>query len=186
MLCHTSFSQKHQSAIEDDSKLEYLFDLHGQKRTINITTRMEGDSMRMGWELRSQKGCYLILPQALMSGDKLSFKQGIPNQTIILKPDETFCMISRYALQQLKNTHQFIYNNTTYILNNNETENIIIRDGKTLEVFHVTALVDPTEMWIMDNDKFPLIIQIRKNPLGINFSLISIFSINNDSGQFPK
>ncbi|HEX9151621.1 MAG TPA: hypothetical protein VF842_06025, partial [Flavobacterium sp.] len=91
-----------------------------------------------------------------------------------LKPTETFFMISQKAYQDLLKNNKFIYNNTTYVLDENADKNSVEMDGKLIDTLHVIAQIDETEMWILKNPDFPLIYKITKNPLGINFILVKI------------
>ena len=174
LIFQSVYGQKYLLGIKNGTHLEYLFDLHGQKRTIDIVTKMPSDSLIMEWNLRGIKGSYIILSEALEKGNQMSIKQIVPFQSVILKTNETFCMISRSAFHDLLKNHRFVYNNTTYVLNDNGQDNSNQLNGNTLDVLHVTAQIDETEMWILNNPDFPIISKIIKNPLGINFKLISI------------
>ncbi|MNY02090.1 hypothetical protein D3C86_1346480 [compost metagenome] len=110
----------------------------------------------------------------MKNGNELSFNQGEYAPILNLKPTETFFMISQSAYQDLLKNKQFIYNNTTYVLDENTTTNSVDLEGKLLDTFHVVAQIDETEMWIVKNPTYPLICKITKNPLGINFTLVKI------------
>ena len=84
-------------------------------------------------------------------------------------------MISRSAYQDLVKNNQFVYNNTTYVLDEKNAEKIQI-EGKSVETLHVKAQIDQTEMWIVKNPEFPLLCKMTKNPLGIDFTLIKIMN----------
>jgi len=83
-------------------------------------------------------------------------------------------MISRSAFQDLLKNNRFVYNNTTYVLNDNKPDSIVLQNGEHVSVLHVAAQIDATEMWIVNNPDFPIIGKMIKNPLGINFLLTSI------------
>ena len=83
-------------------------------------------------------------------------------------------MISQSAYQDLVKSKKFVYNNTTYVLDEKEEKSSVTVDGKSVDAFHVIAQIDKTEMWIIKNPNFPLICKVTENPLGINFTLVKI------------
>jgi len=157
--------------IKDGTRLSYLFDLNKQKRVIDLIMKMPSDSLIIEWTLRSENGRYVILPEALESAEGMSFKRGEHQKTIVLNPDETFCMISQSAFKDLLKNNRFVYNNTTYV---QQKEDDIYVDGSPVRTLHVKAEIDETEMWIIKNPRYPMIGKMIRNPLDINFTLISI------------
>ena len=39
------------------------------------------------------------------------------------------------------------------------------------DMIHVRADIDRTEMWIKDDEEMPLVLEIRNNPLGIDWRI---------------
>lgn len=173
LLTLATYAQAQFSMIKDRASIDYTFKLHGQTRKMNISFEIKADSIMANWSMNSSKGSYLIQSDGFRKGNQLSFKQPEPMQTIKLRPNETFCLISLAAFNDLLEKHYFIYNNTTYRLNEDGAKTLSI-EGKKVDVLHVVAEIDETEMWILNNPGFPLICQLTKNPLGINFSIDSI------------
>lgn len=160
--------------IKNNTELNYVCKLHGQTRTLTLTAKMTTDNLVLDLDTRGMKSSIVIAPEGLKNGNALSFNQGETSDVIVLKPTETFFMISRAAYQDLQKNNKFIYNNTTYILDKNLDTNPVVIDGKSVESLHVIAQIDETEMWIVKNPDFPLICKMTKNPLGINFTLVTI------------
>jgi hypothetical protein len=158
--------------IKNNTELNYVCKLHGQTRTLKLITKITKDTLVLDLETRGVKSSIVTAQKALKNGNALSFNQGEYAPVLYLKPNETFFMISQSAYQDLVKNNKFIYNNTTYDLDKNEKS--ILIDGKTIEVLHVIAQIDPTEMWIVKNPDYPLLCKITKNPLGINFTLVKI------------
>ncbi|MGE4586149.1 MAG: hypothetical protein AB7D05_02275 [Mangrovibacterium sp.] len=171
---YAAFSQESNIEIKDGTHLEYLYDLHGQKRVIKFDLMMELDTLKIEWNLSGLRGTYALSSLALNRGNKLYNKQAVPFQTILLNEDETVCLISRSAYQNLIKTNQFIYDETTYMLDTLQANynSFLELNNKKLPVLHVKTRVDETEMWILKNPDFPLICKLDLNPLGINYSLI--------------
>lgn len=177
LLCsihQTGIAQNYIPTLKNNTVLHYICKLHGQTRTLTLTTKIETDKLILDLDTRGVKSSIIILPEALKNGNALSFNQGEYAPVLNLKATETFFMISQSAYQNLVKDKKFIYNNTTYILEEDPAKNSVIIEGKTLDTLHVIAQIDNTEMWIIKNPDYPLICKITKNPLGINFTLVKI------------
>jgi hypothetical protein len=72
----------------------------------------------------------------------------------------TFAFISCKAFRELEQTGVTIYDGITWRL--------IDRSDVTL---HVKADIDRTEMWIKCDDNLPLVLKMRHNPLGIDWTI---------------
>ncbi len=173
-LYEVGFSQNGIPTIQNNTVLKYICKLHGQTRTLTLTSQIVSDTLVLDLDTRGVKSSIRIMPEAVKNGTELSFNQGESAPVIVLKPTETFFMISQAAYQNLLKNSQFIYNNTTYDLDKNEEKDPILLNGKKVDTWHVVAQIDETEMWIVKNPEFPLICKIAKNPLGINFTLTEI------------
>lgn len=170
----TGISQNYVPNLKNNTELHYVCKLHGQTRTLTLTTKIPNDTLTLKLETRGVKSSIVILPEALKNGNALSFNQGEYAPVLNLKPNETFFLISGKAYQDLEKNGTFMYNNTTYVLDKNEDKNGVSIDGKRIETIKVKAQIDQTEMWIVKNPEFPFICKIAKNPLGIDFTLVKI------------
>ena len=72
----------------------------------------------------------------------------------------TFAFISYKAFRELEQKGVTIYDGITWSL--------IDRSDVTL---HVMADIDRTEMWIKCDDYLPLVLEMRHNPLGIDWTI---------------
>nr|WP_315196136.1 hypothetical protein [uncultured Flavobacterium sp.] len=161
--------------IKNKTELNYVCKLHGQTRTLTLTAKMTADTLVFNLNTKGVNNSTITIRQeALKKGNALSYNQGEDLEVLVLKPTETFFMISRSAYQDLLKNNKFIYNNTTYVLDKNKDKNSVSIDGKSVDALHVIAQIDETEMWIVKNADFPLICKITKNPLGINWTLVKI------------
>lgn len=161
-------------SIKNNTALNYVCKLHGQTRTLTLTTKITADKLVLDLDTKGVKSSIVIASEGLKNGNALSFNQGETSDVIVLKPTETFFMISQSAYQDLLKNKKFVYNNTTYVLDEKTDAAPVVIDGKTVEALHVAAQIDETEMWIVKNPDFPLICKMTKNPLGINFTLVKI------------
>jgi hypothetical protein len=167
-------AQNYVPTIKNNTELHYICKLHGQTRTLTLTSEIKTDALLLKLDTRDVNSTIVTKSEALKNGNALSYNQGEFAPVLNLKPNETFFMISQSAYKDLVENNRFIYNNTTYVLNQNTNQNSIVIEGKSVDVLHVVAQIDETEMWIVKNPEFPLICKIAKNPLGINWTLVKI------------
>lgn len=174
LFCAISYigkAQQYIPTIKNNTELIYSCKLHGQTRSLSLLAQMPDDGLTFKLETRGVKSNIVMLPEAVKNGNALSFNQGESAPVLNLKPTETFFMISRSAYQDLIKKDFFVYNNITYDLDKKENKEGVFIDGKLVDVLHVIAQIEETEMWIVKNPEFPIIVKIIKNPLGINFTL---------------
>ncbi len=167
-------SQGYIPEIKNNTELSFICKLYGQTRRVSFSPRIKSDTLFINWELRGAKRHYVVLPEALNNGTGLTFNQGDSPKLKVLKPTETFFMISKAAFKELVKNKKFVYNRTIYVLNDRKDDKAVIIDGKAVDVLHVKAQIDETEFWILNNPEFPLICKIAKNPLGVNYTLSEI------------
>ncbi|OOV17387.1 hypothetical protein [Flavobacterium sp. LM4] len=167
-------AQNYIPTIKNNTELHYICKLHGQTRTLKLTSKTDNNKLVLDLDTRGVKSSIITLPEALKNGTELSYNQGESEPVLNLKPTETFFMISQSAYQELLKNNKFIYNNTTYVLDQNSENSNVLIEGKTVDTLHVIAQIDETEMWIVKNPEFPLICKITKNPLGINWALVKV------------
>jgi len=173
-ISQMGISQNYIPSIKNNTELNYVCKLHGQTRTLTLTTKMTSDTLVFYLETRGVKSNIVISQKALKNGNALSYNQGEYSNVLVLKPTETFFMISQSGYQDLVKNKKFVYNNTTYVLDEKADKNGVVIEGKSVDAFHVIAEIDKTEMWIVKNPAFPLICKITENPLGINWTLVKI------------
>ncbi|WP_269236214.1 hypothetical protein [Flavobacterium flavigenum] len=160
--------------IRNNTVLHYICKLHGQTRTLTLTCNITTDALTLNLDTRDVNSNIVTTSEGLKNGNALSYNQGEYAPVLNLKPNETFFMISQSAYQDLVKNNKFIYNNTTYVLDQNTDKNTVEIEGKSVDALHVIAQIDETEMWIVKNPEFPLICKLTKNPLGINWTLVKV------------
>ncbi|WP_163407273.1 hypothetical protein [Flavobacterium ajazii] len=160
--------------IKNNTELHYICKLHGQTRTLTLTSKITADALVLKLDTRDVNSNIVTTTEALKNGNALSYNQGEDAPILNLKSNETFFMISQSAYQDLVKNNKFVYNNTTYVLDQDTDKNSITIEGKSVDALHIIAQIDETEMWIVKNPEYPLICKITKNPLGINWTLVKI------------
>jgi hypothetical protein len=167
--------QLYSPAIRTGTSLNYTFYLHGQQVSFDLGIKQLTDTLVFSWNIRGLAGgTYIITPAALNKADKMSFTQPVAGAGILLADNETFCMISKMAFSNLVKDHRFAYDNTVYLYKDDTALSPVILEGRPLDLLHVVAQDETTELWVLNNPAFPLICKIRGNVLGIDCLLKAV------------
>ncbi|TDN40231.1 hypothetical protein A8B98_15235 [Hymenobacter sp. UV11] len=175
LLARPAAAQLLKPAVGVGTTFRYEFDLHGQHAAFELAIAGATDTLRLTWRIRGLAGgAYAVSPTAWQRADKLNFAQPTPGRTVRLPPDQTFMLLSKSAFAALMAQHRYTYDHTVYELRADTTATPLLLGGRPLDVLHVVAQGDPTELWILNNPDFPVICQALHNPLGIDFVLTGI------------
>ncbi|QKG54270.1 hypothetical protein [Hymenobacter sp. BRD67] len=173
LLARPAAAQLLKPVVGPGTTFGYVFDLHGQHAPFELAIAGATDTLRLNWRIRGLAGgAYAVSPTAWQRADKLNFAQPTPGRTVRLPNDQTFMLLSKSAFAALVARHRYEYDHTVYELRADTAP--LLLGGRPLDVLHVVALGDPTELWILNNPDFPVICQARHNPLGIDFVLTGI------------
>ena len=164
-----------QPTITAGTKLDYKFFLYGQTVAIGMTVKSATDSVQLDWNLRGlATGSYLVSKEGFQNGSKLNFVQPAASSVLRLADDETFAVISKNAFSALKKDGKFVYNQTTYVLKDDGAEAVFKAGDRKLDVLHVMGVEEHGELWILNDPQFPLICQVKNNPVGINYTITAL------------
>ena len=136
-------------------KGEIAFTLNRQYRTWPLTYDWEGDTLVVG----CKEATYLI-PRSVVSHAH-RFCWDIPADGAVYRPQGTFGFISLDALRELQEKGVTQYDGITWR---------VVEAGDTL---HLRADIDRTEMWVTVKDELPLVVEMRNNPLGIDWQIVT-------------
>ena len=130
------------------------FTLNKQYRTWPLAFAWQGDTLFV-----KCKEAFYQIPSSIIEKSEF-FCWDIPSDGTLYQAKGTFAFISRQALRNLQEKGFFIYDNITWRL--------IDQDATAI---HVRADIDQTEMWISLKDDLPLVLEMRNNPLGIDWNI---------------
>ena len=128
------------------------FTLNKQYRTWPLAYDWQGDTL---W-LTCKETTYKIARSIVEQGT--GFSWDIPADGAVYDANGTFCFISKKALRELQEEGSFVYDSITW--------RKIDQNANTI---HVRADIDQTEMWISLKDDLPLVLEMKNNPLGIDW-----------------
>ena len=129
------------------------FTLNRQYRTWPLAHRWLGDTLVV-----SCKDATYLTPQSIVEHGK-GFCWDIPSDGAVYEAKGTFAFISLEALHDLQEKGFFVYDGIIWRL---------VDQGDSL---HVRADIDQTEMWIALKDDLPFVVEMRNNPLGIDWRI---------------
>ena len=132
---------------------QICFTLNRQYRTWPLTCRWLGDTLVV-----SCKDATYLTPRSIVEHGK-GFCWDIPSDGAVYEAKGTFAFISLEALHDLQEKGFFVYDGITWRL---------VDQGDSL---HVRADIDQTEMWIALKDDLPFVVEMRNNPLGIDWKI---------------
>lgn len=141
------------SSLAGNKKAAIAFTLNKQSRTWPLTYGWQGDTLVV-----TCKDATYLTPRSIVEHGK-GFCWDIPSEGAVYEAKGTFAFISLEALHDLKEKGFFVYDGITWRL---------VDQGDSL---HVRADIDQTEMWITLKDDLPFVVEIRNNPLGIDWRI---------------
>ena len=151
----TCFSVGNNSKTTPSLKAAISFTLNKQFRTWPLTYGWQGDML-----IATCKEATYRIPRAVVENGN-GFCWEMPSADgAIYDAKGTFAFISCKAFRELEQTGVTIYDGITWRL--------VDRSDVTL---HVMADIDRTEMWIKCDDNLPLVVEMRHNPLGIDWTI---------------
>ncbi len=132
---------------------QICFTLNRQYRTWPLVCRWLGDTLVV-----SCKDATYLTPRSIVEHGK-GFCWDIPSDGAVYEAKGTFAFIPLEALHDLQEKGFFVYDGITWRL---------VDQGDSL---HVRADIDQTEMWIALKGDLPFVVEMRNNPLGINWRI---------------
>ena len=135
------------------------FTLNRQYRTWPLRMAWDGDTLNVVCKETS----YRIPRHAVDHASAFCWHTPQADGTTYHDVAGTFGFVSRDALQQLQTNKEFRYDGITWRLLDRQNG-----------LLHVRADIDFTEMWIDAQQKLPLVVRMKNNPLGIDWELSDI------------
>ena len=145
-------------AVEPFARYDYHFTLNRQFRTWPVHMGWEGDTLR----LTCKEAHYHLPRKTVEEADRFCWL--IPADGADYHQVEgTFGFISLRAMRELRQRGWFVYDTITWR-----------KTGETDDAIHVVADIDRTDMWISKKEPLPVVLQMNRNPLGIDWKAYPI------------
>jgi hypothetical protein len=141
-------------SLPGNKKASIAFTLNRQHRTWPLSYGWQGDTLIV----TCKEATYKIAHSIVEKGK--DFCWDIPADGAVYETKGTFAFVSRQAFSDLKEKGYFVYDGITWR-----------KVDESDVTIHVQADIDRTEMWIKQDDDLPLVLEMRNNPLGINWQI---------------
>ncbi len=172
LMLSGSLSSLHAAEIFSPDTLKFRFSLYGQTRKFGFKALANANSVWLEWTMQRHgavyRGSYVMGPESTEKGCCLCLMQPEAGREIKVPSSQTAFIISREALSSLRSTGHMTYGNTLYEMVDT------ISCGLGVSSLHVTDRTEGCDMWIVNNEKLPLIWQMRDNPLGIDWCVDNV------------
>ncbi|MDE6336300.1 MAG: hypothetical protein K2L34_06995, partial [Muribaculaceae bacterium] len=149
-------------------KVRFVYKLHGQTRRYDVAYRIVPGGLQAEWGIERngkwQSGIYRMSYEALENGKALSFLQPVDGDFVELSDNEVWGIFPTTLLDAAKRGEEIEFNNTRWQLVNNASTSA---DGQ----IRLMDLNEGTEMLILDREDLPLILEMKNNPLEINWTI---------------
>ncbi|MDE6795193.1 MAG: glycoside hydrolase family 92 protein, partial [Muribaculaceae bacterium] len=149
-------------------KVRFVYKLHGQTRRYDVAYRIVPGGLQAEWGIERngkwQSGIYRMSRKALDNGKALSFLQPVDGDFVELNDNEVWGILPMQLLQAAKRGEEIEFNNTRWSVVNNATTSA---DGQ----IRLMDLNEGAEMLILDREDLPLILEMKNNPLEINWTI---------------
>ena len=140
--------------VPESKQYQIAFTLNRQFRTWPLAYAWASDTLL----IRCKEATYRI-PHSIVE-NATGFCWDIPSDGTVYQTKGTFAFISRQALRGLQQKGAFVYDGITWR-----------KVSQDVNAIHVRADIDQTEMWISLTDDLPWVIEMRNNPLGIDWKI---------------
>ena len=128
------------------------YTLHRQYRTWPLTFSWQGDTLFT----KMKETRYRIPKKVVEESEMFCWQMPLDGKTYVA--DGTFCFLSRKALRQIQSTGSCVYDGITWR-----------KKGEKGNLIHLQADIDKTEMWVQTDTPLPMIVEMRNNPLNIDW-----------------
>lgn len=143
-----------------DFKVNYTLNRQYRSWDVVFSETSGRSSMSDDTVIVKLHGNTLYIPRAVADHASGFAWDNVYREGTVIHCRGTFLFISHDALRQLKGQHSFVYDGITWREQ--------CRDD---EAIHVKAEIDGTEMWISLKHPLPLVLKMKGNPLGIDWTL---------------
>ena len=142
--------------------VEMTFKLHGQTRRFAVEIVENGGDVVMKTQIMRngalQKCDYTITAESRKNARRFSYPMPTNGVSYTLPADATFALLSQWQFNDVKTKGECRADNAVFT----------VADTKH-GIIHLIDKAEGCEMWVRDDQNLPLIVEMRNNPLEINW-----------------
>jgi hypothetical protein len=179
VLAGTLYAQQ-SAAINPDLKtgttFDYEINAQGQSFPMFLTISSIGeDGIVFDYNIAgSMTGKFINAKANLEKGVVMNWDQPAPGEERKLSDDQTIAMVSRTFLADLKKNKTAKYDGIDLTLKEVKKGEEIMSGGKVVDALYMESSDGATKYWVLNNDKFPILLKVDGLPSGISLALKEI------------
>ncbi len=156
--------------------LEYDVNAQGQSFPLILKIASIGDEgIVFDYDIAgNMTGKFINSNANLEKGVSLNWDQPVPGEERKLPDDQTIAIMSRAFLAELKKNKTAKYDGIDLSLKEIKKGEEITSGGKEVDVLYAESGDRVTKYWILNNDRFPVLLKVDGLPSGISLSLKEI------------
>lgn len=156
--------------------LEYDVNAQGQSFPLILKIASIGDEgIVFDYDIAgNMTGKFINSNTNLEKGVSLNWDQPMPGEERKLPDDQTIAIMSRAFLAELKKNKTAKYDGIDLSLKEIKKGEEITSGGKEVDVLYAESGDRVTKYWILNNDRFPVLLKVDGLPSGISLSLKEI------------
>lgn len=156
----------------------FIYELNAQGQTFPMTLKIAAigeEGLVFGYDIAgSMVGKFVNSDANLNKGQSLNWDQPTPGEERKLPDDQTIAMMARPFLAELKKNKSAKYDGIDLTLKPIKTGEQILAGGKEVDALYVESGDGVTKYWILNNEKYPVLLKVEGLPSGITLSLKEI------------
>jgi hypothetical protein len=179
VLAGTLYAQQ-SATINPDLKtgttFDYEINAQGQSFPMFLTISSIGeDGIVFDYNIAgSMTGKFINAKANLDKGVVMNWDQPAPGEERKLSDDQTIAMVSRTFLADLKKNKTAKYDGIDLTLKEAKKGEEIMSGGKVVDALYMESSDGTTKYWVLNNDKFPILLKVDGLPSGISLALKEI------------
>lgn len=158
----------------------FIYELNAQGQSFPMTLKISaiGDQgLIFDYDIAGQMiGKFTNSDANLNKGQSLNWDQPSPGEERKLPDDQTIAMMSRPFLADLKKNKSAKYDGVDLTLKPIKDGEQILAGGKEVDALYVESGDGVTKYWILNNEKYPVLLKVEGLPSGITMTLKEIMN----------
>ncbi|WP_113654100.1 hypothetical protein [Pedobacter namyangjuensis] len=159
-------AQKVNPEIKEGTSLIASAFVQGQEVPLVLSIKKVGKPFSLAWSVEGYgDGVFEMTENAVANGTKMAMPTQPASGVTKLDDTETFGLISKASFKSLVDNKEFALNGVKFKVKATTTAFKI--GGKEVDVFNVASAEGKSEMWILNNANFPMVLQTAQMPIDI-------------------
>lgn len=162
--------------LKTGTTIEYEINAQGQSFPMYLTIASIGeDGIVFDYNIAgSMTGKFINSRANLEKGVTMNWDQPAPGEERTLPDDQTIAMVSRTFFSELKKNKTAKYDGIDLTLKEIKKGEEIMSGDKMVDALYMESSDGATKYWVLNNDKYPVLLKVEGLPSGISLALKEI------------